>query len=136
MEYLQFRHVEGQGFMVFVAFHLFLLHFVNDRNSGFREALEAPKKWKIEFSKMMLFRQTEFTFRHFEGQDVMVFVVFHRFLLHFVNDRNSRLWEALEGALCRIQKTFKNIWDIDNSVMLKVEISRLSQHFIGFYCIL
>ena len=26
----------------------------------------------------------------------MVFVVFHRFLLHFVNDRNSGLWEALE----------------------------------------
>ncbi len=37
-------------------FHRSLLHFVNDRNSRFREALEAHKKWKIEFSKMMLFR--------------------------------------------------------------------------------
>ena len=42
-----------EGFLVF---HSFLLHFVNDRNSRFREALEAPQTWKIEFSKMMLFR--------------------------------------------------------------------------------
>ena len=69
----------------------FLLHFVNDRNSGFWDALEATQdvrsaEFKKPFKTLRIYH-----FWHFQGQHVMVFVAFRQLLLHFVSDRNERL---------------------------------------------
>ena len=105
--------------MVFVTFHRFLLHFVNDRNSGLWEALEATQDVRsAEFKKPV----KTWEYCHFcncQGQHVMVFIAFrwflfhfvsdrnerlkqlftfHRFLLHFLNDRNCGFWEVLEAS--------------------------------------
>ena len=57
----------------------------------------------------------------------MVFVAFHVFSLHFVNDGNSGLWEALEATQdvrsAELKKPLQNLMNVVILFISKVNMS-------------